>query len=470
MKFVVEHVGKGGGRLGRLSGLRSQPDTTHNTPLSLISTAGGSAPHLTQDVLHLVAERTAPLCVPAQHFVEHIKVLQNFKKGVAHFASLQSHSVCVTVHDPAKATPNGYNDKQGISFWTYGGRKILNADSYMELVEAMRPDWYEALSDADTPATASKKRLSKSLASSRAYIATCLHRHKESQAFRGCGVMVPLLGGHSKADRTRWIKGLPQLLGEEEEEALVSGYALQGLHTNGPEAELLTSAQVTELAGTSLESLPEGRVRQAGGGWSPEVVVSLVELGVDVFDSSFPHLVTQRNGALTFPHSRHSDSETRAAEGKENLEHQDKKLKVADTEEEEEKEGKQGSEEQGDEPQKKEEQEETGKKKKPNRKEEENGTKPATSVYEICLADERYVLDERPLLDGCECYACKNFSRAYVHHLINVKEMLAPVLLMIHNLHHWTSFFSSIREAVRTDSLQDLKALVHSAAEGSDKR
>lgn len=51
----------------------------------------------------------------------------------------------------------------------------------MELVEAMRPDWYEALSDADTPSTASKKRLSKSLASSRAYIAACLRRHKESQ-------------------------------------------------------------------------------------------------------------------------------------------------------------------------------------------------------------------------------------------------------------------------------------------------
>lgn len=81
--------------------------------------------------------------------------------------------------------------------------------------------------------------------------------------------MVPLLGGHSKADRARWIKGLPQLLGEEDEknkeeeaeEALVSGYALQGLHANGPEAELLTSAQMTELARTSLVSGGQGEER-----------------------------------------------------------------------------------------------------------------------------------------------------------------------------------------------------------------
>lgn len=63
----------------------------------------------------------------------------------------------------------------------------------MELVEAMRPDWYEALSDADTPATASKKRLSKSLASSKAYIAACLRRHKESQVRLKLAVIVMVL-------------------------------------------------------------------------------------------------------------------------------------------------------------------------------------------------------------------------------------------------------------------------------------
>ncbi|MPC63920.1 Queuine tRNA-ribosyltransferase subunit QTRTD1 [Portunus trituberculatus] len=181
MKFVVEHVSKGGGRLGRLSGLCSQPDSIHSTPLSLISTKGGSAPHLTQDVLHLVALREAPLCIPAQHFIEHVNVLQSFKKGVAHFAALQSHSVGFVVQDPATVTPSGYNDKQGVSTWTYTGRRTLTAQSYMQLVEAARPDWYEALSDADTPPTASKKRLSKSLNNSKLYVDSCFHHHTQSQ-------------------------------------------------------------------------------------------------------------------------------------------------------------------------------------------------------------------------------------------------------------------------------------------------
>lgn len=71
------------------------------------------------------------------------------------------------------------------------------------------------------------------------------------QSLQGCGALVPLLGGHSQADRARWIKGLPQLV---EDDSLVAGYVLQGLHANGPEAEQLTPVQVTELARTSLVS------------------------------------------------------------------------------------------------------------------------------------------------------------------------------------------------------------------------
>lgn len=51
----------------------------------------------------------------------------------------------------------------------------------MELVETMQPDWYEALSDADTDGNSSKKRVSKSLSKSTAYINQCLNLHKKSQ-------------------------------------------------------------------------------------------------------------------------------------------------------------------------------------------------------------------------------------------------------------------------------------------------
>lgn len=40
----------------------------------------------------------------------------------------QSHSACVTVQDATKMTPSGYNEKKGISVWTYGGRQIIAAE------------------------------------------------------------------------------------------------------------------------------------------------------------------------------------------------------------------------------------------------------------------------------------------------------------------------------------------------------
>lgn len=40
----------------------------------------------------------------------------------------QSHGVCVTVQDATKMTPSGYNEKKGISVWTYGGRQVIAAE------------------------------------------------------------------------------------------------------------------------------------------------------------------------------------------------------------------------------------------------------------------------------------------------------------------------------------------------------
>ncbi|XP_071517072.1 queuine tRNA-ribosyltransferase accessory subunit 2 [Panulirus ornatus] len=443
MKFIVEHVSKEGGRLGRLTGLRSQLDTVYETPLSLISTLGGSAPHLTQDALHHVVEKTAPLCIPAQHFCDHIEVLQKFKKGVTHFSALQGHGVGVTVQDASKATPSGYNDKRGISTWTYGGRQILTVEKYIELVEAMQPDWYEALSDADTDGNSSKKRVSKSLSKSTAFISQCVNLHKNSQGLQGSALFVPLLGGHSERDRANWSKSLTEGMVDN---SLISGYMLLGLHNNGPAAEKLEPKLLHNLVKASLEPLPQELPRQAAGMWNPLTVLKLAELGVDLFDSTFPFLVTERRGALTFPFDLSRKETDGTCLRKEVLEHQNKKLKVS-----------------GDTPKPQVEENDKKDDKENNPFEEEHQTNP----YEISLKDKNNMSLMKPLVEGCDCYTCKNFSRAYIHHLINVNELLAPVLLMMHNMQHWLNFFSSIREAIRTDRMEDLKALIQSSISSS---
>jgi len=63
-----------------------------------------------------------------------------------------------------------------------------------------------------------------------------------------------------------------------------------------------------------------------------------------------------------------------------------------------------------------------------------------------------------PLDAKCDCYTCKNFSRAYLHHLDRCKEMLGAQLNTIHNLRFYQQHMANIREAIRDKRLLDFAA------------
>jgi queuine tRNA-ribosyltransferase subunit QTRTD1 len=67
----------------------------------------------------------------------------------------------------------------------------------------------------------------------------------------------------------------------------------------------------------------------------------------------------------------------------------------------------------------------------------------------------RHRMDKGPLVQGCSCFTCANHSRAYIHHLLHTHEMLAGVLLEMHNTHWWLGFFGEIREAIQQQRLQE---------------
>ena len=69
------------------------------------------------------------------------------------------------------------------------------------------------------------------------------------------------------------------------------------------------------------------------------------------------------------------------------------------------------------------------------------------------LADVVHGKDESPLQCGCSCYTCSNYSRAYLHHLVRSEELLASVLLEMHNTHHMQSWFALLRAAVAAGGL-----------------
>ena len=75
-----------------------------------------------------------------------------------------------------------------------------------------------------------------------------------------------------------------------------------------------------------------------------------------------------------------------------------------------------------------------------------------TRFGDLKLRNAQYKNDERPLDPTCSCYCCKNFSRAYLHHLQKVNEILGAQLNTIHNIHYYLNLMSEIRVSLEKDA------------------
>ena len=74
---------------------------------------------------------------------------------------------------------------------------------------------------------------------------------------------------------------------------------------------------------------------------------------------------------------------------------------------------------------------------------------------DLRLRNARFKSDEKPIDPGCACYCCRHFSRAYVHHLQRVDEMLGAQLATIHNLHFYLDIMRQMREAIEAARFED---------------
>lgn len=85
-----------------------------------------------------------------------------------------------------------------------------------------------------------------------------------------------------------------------------------------------------------------------------------------------------------------------------------------------------------------------------------NGT-VMTSEGRLPVKNARYKRDFRPIDPNCDCYACKNYSRAYIRHLFNVDEILASRLATIHNLKFLLNLMDDLREAIKEDRVLEFR-------------
>ena len=80
-----------------------------------------------------------------------------------------------------------------------------------------------------------------------------------------------------------------------------------------------------------------------------------------------------------------------------------------------------------------------------------------TSIGRINIRNKKYEKDFSKPDPNCDCYTCRNYSRAYIRHLVKAEEILAYRLVTIHNLYFFKKLMEQIRESIKNDSFHDLK-------------
>ncbi|KAM6970987.1 queuine tRNA-ribosyltransferase accessory subunit 2 isoform 1-T1 [Tautogolabrus adspersus] len=415
MKLELSRVLQGSSRLGVLKGLGRTGQHSLEIPGCLLYTHFGTVPHLTQDTLHTLSNLPSVTQVTLSNIAEHHEVMEEFKDGFAKFSGLHDTALYCSLHDPATQCPTGYTTNKTVSVWGSGGRIELTVDKFMALQKAVKPDWYQSMADGETwQNNTSRKRVRKSVDRTLAHLDECLLVHQKSQELEGVEVFGVVEGGDILEERLRSAR--------ETAKRPVAGFCLDGLQTGAIDQNLRT-----QLITAVTKELPEDKPRLLQGVGRPDEVLACVEAGVDLFESFFPFQVTERGCALVFSFDISPDPERAGRAPPKVLELDEERNTVGEK--------------------------------------QQNGDlnlddQTQMTSFEINLNDKRYHDDFRPLVEGCGCYCCKNHQRAYLHHLLVTNELLAGVLLMIHNTAHYHGFFGALRNAMATDKLDLLKRRV----------
>ncbi|MCI6536384.1 tRNA guanosine(34) transglycosylase Tgt [uncultured Eubacterium sp.] len=81
-----------------------------------------------------------------------------------------------------------------------------------------------------------------------------------------------------------------------------------------------------------------------------------------------------------------------------------------------------------------------------------------TNFGKLNLFNQKFERDMRPIEEGCQCPACRTYSRAYIRHLLKAKEMLGMRLCVLHNLYFYNTMMEEIRDAIDAGNYQNYKS------------
>ncbi|KAG7187650.1 hypothetical protein KM043_016708 [Ampulex compressa] len=393
MKFVTDSVARCAARMGTLTGFDRIPSMVLETPLVLVYTKRGCVPHLTKDIFQSVISEQCALSLSLPTTLSMVDPISELKVNYANFVGMKEYIHFLSIQDPGEAIDFSYEQSSYVAVQCRTGKRKITVNDYMNAVQTFKPDLYLALCKGDTNINSSKKRVMKNVHSSNLLLEQCLKTHQDSKLLKlSSGILGAVEGGYNLEARQLSINYL--------KDKPLQGYVIDGLHENGAVARDIPFAQIREIVQHTIELLPAEKLRVSMGSWNPVTVLGLINLGVDIFDTTYAYIATEKTEALNFLCNDCC-----------------------------------------------------------------NNVEPV-----IKISEERYKNDFSPICKKCQCLACQNHTKAYMHHLSETKEMLGMVLLMIHNMHHYYQFFSAIRENLRNGTFDEFQVKICSKFRHSESQ
>lgn len=239
--------------------------------------------------------------------MDHMKeALALFKGGgVSEFVGYKDFPSLLTIRDPCELMPSGFNDKDIIPLFTRRGKEPLTAQKFMALVETFKPDIYQGPNDADTNWDSAKKRIQKSVDRTESFMDYCYEQHSQSETLRNSCLFAPIVGGYNTFNRSQSIKHA-----KAKGAALSGGYIFEGFHNYGLTASEVTAEQIIPIMTHCLKELECDKPRMLPGAYTPLIMLQLIQLGVDIFDTSYAYCAAINFKALSFSFELNSKSDS----------------------------------------------------------------------------------------------------------------------------------------------------------------
>ncbi len=361
-----------------------------------LTTSACGVPHLTPETLQMsnLLANFSGIHVTYEKQARSIDIYEAYQKGYVSYCGLDSLiPSLLTVKDPSMKSKSGFNTLKSIALWGENDQRV-NVDREQYLKGV------QALKpDAFLPLC--DDDLDKDSSSKRVQKALKFTHEslefvldkRDDSGLKNKAIIGALEGGFSKEVRQKEAQLLASLP--------LDGYFLDGFHANGESSLDMNLEQVTDVITDSiLPNIKKEKPRFFFGMLCPKAILELVQAGVDFFETSYVYHLTNKGFALSFPNRLKKEATEEAVNGSEDFK--------------------------------------------------------SDGLY-LDLNDEIFKNDFKPILANCSCYTCRKHTRGYINHLLATKELLARVLLVIHNLHHYSTFFATIRECIDNDSLDQLK-------------